>query len=68
MCGDRVKFGVVGTVLDPARKRVGSLHCRVLAWGVGWMGNLQILEIRVVRSSQSAESGFPGGASPPEGW
>lgn len=64
-------MGVVGAVLDPARKSIedgeGSLHHGLLAWGVGWMGNLQTLEIGVVRSSQSAESAFPGGASPPWG-
>ena len=32
------------------------------------MGNLQTLEVWVVRCSQSPESEFPGGASPPWGW
>lgn len=64
--GEESRFWVVGTVLDPASKSseggVGSLHWGVLAWDTGWMGNL---EIRVVRCSQSSESGFPGGAAPP---
>lgn len=38
-----------------------------MLWGVGWMGNLETPELRVVRFSQSTESGFSGGASPPWG-
>lgn len=39
-----------------------------MLWGVGWMGNLETPELRVVRSSQSTESRFSGGASPSRGW
>lgn len=35
--------------------------------GVGWMGSLQLLQIRVERCSQSAGSGFSGLAPLPWG-
>lgn len=70
--GAESSLGVVGTVLGSAMESTEggerSLHHGMLAWDVGWMENLQTQEVWVVGRSQSAESGFPFGASPPRGW